>query len=231
MTPHTTLIDLAGDANLDDEDTIDYLWELIETTEDPETKLAAAMDFNDWIGPMNVSRAKPELPPNTHSLLGDYWYAVKDGDPAAAALYDRHYSAKNNRRKTNRQFGGPGERLVLMTPDSQALLVWRRQMYRHDQNTGVECAVFRNEGPIRSSTLLLDAMDVAWTRWPTATLFTFVDPSKIKSTNPGYCFIKAGWHKSPWKSRKQQLIILYATPKLIITPELPPSKPYLEYRP
>ncbi len=26
-------------------------------------------------------------------------------------------------------------------------------------------------------------------------MFTFVNPDKIRSINPGCCFIKAGWHR------------------------------------
>ena len=41
--------------------------------------------------------------------------------------------------------------------------------------TGVNCAVFRNEGPVRSSELIMAADAVAWLRWPGERLYTYVD--------------------------------------------------------
>jgi hypothetical protein len=46
-----------------------------------------------------------------------HWFGVKDGDPAAKALFDQHYSKhhyKDGRRP--KLFVGPGEKMVLMTP-------------------------------------------------------------------------------------------------------------------
>ena len=64
-----------------------------------------------------------------------------------------------------------------------------------DGQPGVYCPVFRNEGPVRSSDLIRAAMELAWFRWPGERLFTYVDPGLVRSTNPGYCFLMAGWRK------------------------------------
>ena len=55
--------------------------------------------------------------------------------------------------------------------------------------------VFRNEGPLLSSDLIREACGIAWERWPGERLFTHVNPSKVQSTNPGYCFLRAGWRR------------------------------------
>ena len=62
--------------------------------------------------------------------------------------------------------------------------------------TGVNCAVFRNEGPVRSSELIMAADAVAWLRWPGERLYTYVDPSKVRrKRDPGRCFIRAGYRQ------------------------------------
>ena len=126
---------------------------------------------------------------------GAHWYAIKDGAPRGRWLLNRHYSArhyKDGRRP--RLFVGPGEKMVLMTADGLALFVWRKFISDNGQQ-GVNCAVFRNEGPHLSSELIREAEQLAWSRWPGERLYTYVNPGKIRSTNPGYCFLMAGWKK------------------------------------
>ncbi len=129
-----------------------------------------------------------------------YWLPCKDGDERAAALYRRHYSCYNyadNRRTdlSNRNrflICGPGYKLLLMTVSCDALFVWRKFIDKSGQD-GINCAVFRNESPIISSELILEAEQIAWHRWPDQRLYTYVNEAKIKSTNPGFCFKVAGW--------------------------------------
>lgn len=137
-----------------------------------------------------------------------YWTQVKDGHVAALALHRRHYSKYQYQdgRQTSR-FVGPGERIVLIGKNNDALFVWRKEAHRLDKQEGVNCAVFRNESLHRSSSLILQAEEVAWQRWPGERLFTFVNPEKIKSTNPGYCFKMAGWKECGY-SKKRNLLIL-----------------------
>lgn len=128
------------------------------------------------------------------------WYQVKDGDPRAYYLMTRHYTfqpyrdgRRQNRSNPNRHlFVGPGEKMVLMTYDCLALFVWRKFIDKSGQ-TGVNCAVFHNESDCLSSDLILEAEAIARLRWPGERLYTYVNQSKVKSVNPGYCFKKAGW--------------------------------------
>ena len=125
-------------------------------------------------------------------------------------LFKRHYTAREHRKVY--QFVGPGEKMVLLTPDAHALFVWRKFIdHAQPPQTGVNCAVFRNEGAERSSILIHHAMDFAWARWPGERLYTYVDPRKVQSRNPGYCFIAAGW--SPVGYTKGGLRILQAVPE------------------
>jgi hypothetical protein len=130
-------------------------------------------------------------------LFGDGWIDVKDGNASALSIFRRHYSHKPY--KDGRKpilFVGPGEKMVLLTPCARALFVWRK-FISGDGQDGVNCAVFRNEGAGRSSTLIDAACDCAWKRWPRARLYTYVNPRRIRSSNPGFCFLMAGFHKCP----------------------------------
>lgn len=125
------------------------------------------------------------------------WIPVHDGDLRALGIYKRHYSYRGLKTgRLNTTFVGPGEKMVMLTQGCDALWVWRHPvMERKDFQVGVECAVFRNEGSLLSSELVAEADEWAWQRWHEARHFTYVNPSKIRSSNPGYCFIKAGWRR------------------------------------
>lgn len=122
------------------------------------------------------------------------WVEVRDGNDSARQIFDGHYSRYHyaDGRKP-RLFVGPGEKMVLLTPDARAMFVWRK-FISADKQDGVNCAVFRNEGAGRASDLIREADVLAWQRWPGARLYTYVDPKKVRrSRTPGRCFLKAGW--------------------------------------
>jgi hypothetical protein len=99
---------------------------------------------------------------------------------------------------------------VLLTNDNKALFVWR-DFINDDGNEGINCAVFRNEGPRLSSDLLLEAERIAWQRWPGRRLYTYVSAAAVQSHNPGYCFKKAGW-RTCGVTKKKKLLILEKLP-------------------
>ena len=121
-----------------------------------------------------------------------YWILSHDGNVHARKLADRHYSRES---KGSKYFVGIGEKIVLISPDGRALFTWLRSRpeYRGDGIDGVNCQIFRNESPVLSSKLILEAEKFAVERWPGLKLFTYVSKDKVKSKNPGWCFIKAGW--------------------------------------
>lgn len=140
------------------------------------------------------------------------WLEFKDGNSRALELYERHYSA---RPLPNRElFIGPGEKMALLTEGGDALFGWRKFIDDCEGQHGVNCCVFRNEGSLLSSDLILDAMAAAWHRWPKERLYTYVDSEEILSSNPGYCFQKAGWERCGLT--KDGLIILEALPGMEI---------------
>jgi hypothetical protein len=113
-------------------------------------------------------------------------------------MYERHYSAyryADGRKRT--LFVGPGEKVVLRTAQADAVWVWRKF---HDDSgqQGVNCAVFRNESAHRSSDLIRQADSIADILWPDSRHYTYINPERIASTNPGFCFLKAGWQRCGW---------------------------------
>lgn len=130
-------------------------------------------------------------------MIDGNWLAVKRTDHRAFGLYRRHYSFKKNARwrtPGNTNVTGSGQTMVLLTVAVDALFVWlRNTVERLDKQVGVNCAVFRNEGPQRSSALIREADQLAWDRWPGERHFTYVDPNEVESQLPGYCFRRAGW--------------------------------------
>ena len=105
-------------------------------------------------------------------MTGSLWIPVRDGDLRAYGLFQRHYSAGKNGASRNHQITGPGEHLILLTLGSDALFAWvHNTIDRADGQTGVNCAVFRNEGATLSSELVRDACEWAWAKWPGERLF------------------------------------------------------------
>lgn len=113
-------------------------------------------------------------------------------DQECRQLADRHYSRRTIGAK---QFAYSGRKLVLRDALGDVLFVW---MYpdssmRMDGQEGYNCAMFRNESKRRSSEIILEAEAMAIEKWGPGRMYTYVDPGKIQSRNPGYCFKVAGW--------------------------------------
>lgn len=151
--------------------------------------------------------------------MNGYWQIVKDGDARAYELMTRHYSFRaytDGRReragyRNRRLFVGPGQKLVLLSADGDALFVWRVFIDRSGQD-GVNCAVFRNESGRRASDLIRMAEAMAWERWPGRRLYTYVDSRKVQGSVPGYCFRRAGWRHVGY-TKKLGLLIFEKVPK------------------
>lgn len=155
--------------------------------------------------------------------LPGYWMPSWRSDPRAVSLYSRHYSHEKNARpgRQLRNCVGPGETMVLLSHDCSAVFVWLHNIIeRWDKQTGVCCTLFRNEGQILSSDLIREACDLAWERWPGQRLWTYVWPAKIRSTNPGACFKKAGW-RTCGRNADGRLTILEIYPPTV--PARPPA--------
>jgi hypothetical protein len=115
-------------------------------------------------------------------------------DPEMAALADRHYS---RRTVGSNQFLYSGRKLVLRDALGLVLFGWvyPDESMRMDRQAGYNCAIFRNESSRLSSEIILEAERLAFAKWGPNRLYTYVDARKVRSTNPGCCFLKAGWRR------------------------------------
>jgi hypothetical protein len=132
------------------------------------------------------------------------WEITHKGDQECRKLADRHYSRQTIGAKL---FTRPGKNLVLRTKDADAVWVtW--QGIRDDGINAWECTIFRNESRYLSSDLIREAVEITLREWgspPKDGLITYVDQSKIRSVNPGFCFLKAGWMKDGFSKRRKLL--------------------------
>ncbi len=145
------------------------------------------------------------------------WWLTKDGDRDCLELYERHYSCyRYADGRARKQFVGPGEKVVLRTKLADAMFVWRKFIDDSGQE-GINCAVFRNESTHTSSRLIRQADAIADCLWPDSRHYTYVNAKEVKSRNPGFCFIKAGWRKCGFT--KRGLLILERIPNGTKSPE------------
>jgi hypothetical protein len=116
-------------------------------------------------------------------------------DAECAFLADRHYS---RRAIGARQFLYSGRKLVLRDAEGAVLFGWMYpdESMRMDGQAGYNCAIFRNESARRSSDIILEAEAAAFAKWGPNRCYTYVDPRKVRSSNPGCCFKKAGWRRA-----------------------------------
>jgi hypothetical protein len=125
------------------------------------------------------------------------WRLSHRAEPLAVAIADRHY---NRQKPGTPQFVPPGRCLVLIADDVSALWVTSfpfAQYVKHAWAGAWVNSLFRNEGNYLSSELIRQAIAATLWRWPCPPLgmITFVDASKIRGTNPGYCYLKAGFKR------------------------------------
>jgi hypothetical protein len=156
---------------------------------------------------------------STQNTEVSLWQLSNRANRYAAAIADRHY----NRQKVGaRQFVPPGRCIVLLTPAHDALWVSSypyAEYVKHQWAGAWICSCFRNESAHLSSTLILQAVAVTREIWgtpPQLGMITFVDPAKIRSSNPGYCYKKAGWRHVG--STKSGLVALQLLPDAMPPP-------------
>lgn len=159
------------------------------------------------------------------------WELSSSSDPRALEIVDGtgrfsdhgpHYSRRSPGSKT---FTGVGQEIVLVRPDAVWAVV--RQRTPSPRGTGASRGregataltryvwrnmIFRNLGNELSSDLIRSATEMTYLEWekryshlPEERLRTEVDVKKIRSTNPGYCYLMAGWERGPVKNGKQFL--------------------------
>lgn len=132
------------------------------------------------------------------------WRIRNHRDAYAVSIAEEHYS---RRKRGANQFMPPGQRLILVR-DNAVFGWWRPHpdsgLTARNNLDGWTCTIFRNIGNELSSTLILEAelklAEFFYKCGPDGML-TYVWDSKVKSSNPGYCFKCAGWRVHPTRPR------------------------------
>lgn len=143
--------------------------------------------------PLGRAASEPALVSPMLDIVGEGLTVTTHFDVEMAKLADRHYS---RRTVGARQFLYSERKLVLRDAAGLVLFawIWPDESMRMDGQRGYNNAIFRNESERRSSEIILEAEAAAFAKWGPNRLYTYVDPRKIRSVNPGYCFKVAGWH-------------------------------------
>lgn len=154
-----------------------------------------------------------EIPSMQFSLPGSYFKVIRDGDERAFSIFSRHYSYynyKDGRRndpkyRHRNRFVGPGEYIALLGINNDILFVWKK--FIDEGQIGINCSIFRNESLHKGSILILDAERYVLQKWGEERVYTYINPRRIRSSNPGFCYLKAGWKKCGI-TRARKLLIL-----------------------
>lgn len=161
------------------------------------------------------------------------WYRVTKTDTRARLLADKHYSRQSI---GHHEFCPPGNSIVLIIPTGDFLVATALWVsHRPDPSANVgrmdnldywDNPYFRNESGILSSLLISEALAVTRHIWrdvmPEHGFHSFVDPRKIKSRNPGYCFQCAGFYRDTQRTTKGLLRYRMDLAQLLeITPQSP----------
>lgn len=176
------------------------------------------------------------------------WEMSSSSCPRALAVVDGtgpfdgagpHYSRRTPGSKT---FTGVGQEVVLVTQCGRAVWACVRQKTPMARGTGASRGregqtdrkarfiwrnmLFRNLGAGLSSDLIRGALDMTYQAWadrygslPDEPLRTEIGFGKIRSSNPGFCYLKAGWRKGERRGGK---LFLYAPLPSLVTAKLPP---------
>jgi hypothetical protein len=140
----------------------------------------------------------------------DLWpgHLIRTGqyDDAMRQLADRHY---NRQTPGSPKFAPNGTKIILRDAAGDVLWTWIKiVLERWDGQTGYYCQAFRNESARLSSDIILEAEQHAAEIWGPGRMFTYIDPAEIKSSNPGFCYLMAGWHPHGWSKRRHRRLLV-----------------------
>lgn len=158
--------------------------------------------------------------PGYEDIGCQHWLLSESGkyDRTGVELVRGHYS----RRKPNSpQFMPPGETFVLVARDRLSVWGWWRPHPRSgiaamNGRDGWTCSVFARHGGPLASELVLDAelalhslTDLGRTAGPCGPdgMMTYVDPRKVRSRNPGYCYRVAGWKRIGMCAKGKKILL------------------------
>jgi hypothetical protein len=137
------------------------------------------------------------------------WTLSWRADPRARPLADRHY---NRQKQGALQFVPPGRCVVLLTPEADALWITSWPKYvQHAWPGAWNNTLFRNENHANlSSSLIIEAVAATLAIFgtpPADGMITMVAPESVRSNNPGFCYLKAGFRKIGYTVKRKRLVL------------------------
>ena len=120
-------------------------------------------------------------------------------------MADHHYTFRPGGKRMSHEVGPPGQKIVFLTSDDKAVWGSHRPapwagIVRSDRLEGLFCFLFRNEGypHAPSSILTQEAVGLTALRWGLDDFWTYVAKEHVQSSNPGYCYLEAGFKHNGW---------------------------------
>lgn len=150
------------------------------------------------------------------------WRRGHQSDRAALALADRHYSRTT---PGSPKFMPPGRAVVLVDDAAPALWAcsWPKpELVRRAYPRSWFCTVFRREGGLPASAMILEAIGLTrgiWGEPPEDGLVSIIDPTKVKPTKVrgkdvwGWTWLKAGFEPAGNAKKKRHLMIFRLPPE------------------
>lgn len=130
---------------------------------------------------------------------------VKPTEPAILDMVRNHYSHRDNvekrprTEKTSKTWWSNARLVVFSDPERTLVFAWQwpKDGIRKDKQNGFNNTLFhRSERcPYLASDVVLAAERAVVEHWGANRAYTYVDPEKVVSDNPGYCYKVAGWKR------------------------------------
>ena len=120
------------------------------------------------------------------------WTPVSQCDPRLVSLFRSHYSCKNPTTRRVNAGGGRTSCLLHGPTGEDAAWVWSFQRYGHLAGVAYNM-FFRRVKGARASDLIVAAETFIPPDLLPIVGVSFVDCTKVRSSNPGFCFREAGW--------------------------------------
>lgn len=141
---------------------------------------------------------------------------VKPTEPAILEMVRSHYSHRENTKqrprteKTSKTWWSNARLVVFSDPARTLVFAWQwpKPGMRKDGQEGFNNTLFhRSERcPYQASDIVLAAEKAVVQHWGENRAYTYVDPEKIQSANPGYCYKVAGWSFVKLSKSKKPLL-------------------------
>lgn len=128
---------------------------------------------------------------------------VRPTEDAILLMVRNHYSHRDNiekrprTEKTSKTWWSNARLAVFSDPERTYVFAWQwpRDGYRKDGQNGFNNILFHRSDrcPYQASDIIIAAVCAAFDHWGENRCYTYVDAEKVQSSNPGYCYKKAGW--------------------------------------